>query len=150
MAFDFSAVAAAIAVRFGPTIVSAPSGETAITQSTSTLPDVISDDNVVLVFPPELDFNYGPSLRKALAIYPVRFFIYKVGDNPRNSAKLYAWLNAFYATLDAGTHLTLSTYVQTAVLESAKVGELNYGGIAFYGIEFQVRVVLGEGLSASN
>jgi hypothetical protein len=149
MSFDIKAVADAIAVRFGPTVVTAPSGETNIRQSTASLPDAISEEPVVFVFPPALDFSYGPSLRKAVAIYPVRFYIYKVRDNSRNTDLLNNWMTALYATLDGSTHLGLSSYVNTATISDVTPGPLKYGNIEFHGLEWTVRVAMGEGLSAT-
>lgn len=145
MAFDFKACADAIAVRFGPTIVSAPAGETNIVQSTASLPDAISDEPVVFVFPPDIDFSYGPSIGKAVAVYPVRFFLYKVRDSSRNTTLLLNWMSALYATLDGQVHLGLSATVNRAVMTNVVPGELEYNGTKYVGLEWTVRVNLGEG-----
>ena len=149
MSFAFYTVAQAIAVRFGPTVVSAPSGEDNIAQSTAALPDVISDEPTVLVFPPEVQFGYGPSLRKAVATYPVRFYLWNVRDKPRNAALVMNWISALYASIDGQAHLGLSSYVNTATLGTVTPGTLTYGGTEFYGLELSVEVTLSEGLSAT-
>jgi hypothetical protein len=149
MSFDVKAVADAIAVRFGPTVVTAPSGETNIQLATASLPEAITEEPTVLVFPPELDFSYGPSLRKASAIYPVRFYIYRVRDTPRNATLLNNWITALYAALDGSAHLGLSSYVNNAVLLNVTPGPLKYGEIEYHGLQLTVRVGLGEGFTAT-
>jgi hypothetical protein len=145
---DFDAIAVALAVRFGPTVVSAPSGETNVVQSTAALPDAITDEPTVLVFPPSsIQFSYGPSIRKGVAFYPVRFYIYKVRDTSRNSTLLNDWISALYAQLDGQVHLGLSSYVDYGVVDEIMVGPLTYAGIEYHGLEFTVRVPFQEGLS---
>jgi len=149
MAFDFKAVGDAIAVRFGPTIVTAPSGETNIQQSTTSLPATISDEPVVFVFPPDINFEYGPGLRKGVAVYPVRFYIYKVRNNERNTDLLNNWMTALYATLDGQAHLGLSSTVNYAVMSNVQPGPLTYGGTEYHGLEWKVSVKLGEGMTVT-
>ena len=150
MAFDFKAVADAIAVRFGPTVITAPSGESNVAQSTAVLPAAITDEPTVLVFPPEIDFSYGPSLRKAYAVFPVRFYIYQVRSDERNATLLLNWMSALYATIgaasDGAAHLTLSSTVNMATMSNVQPGKLTYAGTEFDGLEWSVRVNLGEGL----
>lgn len=154
MSFDFKAVADAIAVRFGPTVVTAPSGETNVRLATAALPDAINVEPAVLVFPAEIDFGYGPSLRKAVARFPVRFYIYKIRDENRNSTLILKWMTALYATIggqsDGAAHLTLSTYVNMAKMGNVVPGELIYprdNGTRYHGLEWEVIVNLGEGMS---
>lgn len=149
MSADFYVIAQAIATRFSSTNVTAPSGESNVAQSRADLPDAITDEPTVLVFPPEVDFSYGPSLRKAVATYPVRFYLWKVRDNPRNAALQTNWLTALYAQLDGQVHLGHSSYVDYAVVEGIVPGKLSYGDMEFYGIEFSVVVHISEALSAT-
>jgi hypothetical protein len=146
---DFYAIAQALAVRFGPTVVSAPSGETNVTQSTAALPATITDEPVVLVYPPSsVTLNYSAGTRSGIATYPVRFYIYKVRDTPRNAALIDSWIGSLYAMLDGQVHLGLSSYVTHAVVTNILVGPLSYGGVDFHGIELTVEVHVWEALSA--
>lgn len=150
MSVDFDAIAVALAVRFSSTNVTAPSGETNVARSTSALPDAISDEPTVLVFPPsEVRFGYGPSIRKGVATYPVRFYIYKVRDNSRNATLLNKWIGALYAQLDGQVHLGLSSYVTHAVVTHMAAGPLSYAGTEYHGIELTVDVHLGEGMTTT-
>jgi hypothetical protein len=149
MSFDFKAVADAIAVRFGPTIVTAPSGETNIQQSTASLPDAISDEPTVLVFPPAVRFTFGTSLRKAVAEYPVRFYLYKVRSHSRNTDLLNNWITALYATLDGQGHLGLSGTVNYGWMTDVQPGPLEYNGTNYDGLEWTVKVNLGEGMTVT-
>ena len=148
---DFKAMADAIAVRFGPTIVTAPSGETNIRQSTASLPAAVTDEPVVFVFPPTVTFSYGPSARKASAVYPVKFYLYKsTRDMPYNAELLNNWITALYATMDGKTHLGLSTYVDTATMTAVTPGPITYNGTEFHGLSWDVTVGASEGLTASD
>ncbi len=152
MSVDFQAVADALAVRFGPTKVTAPSGEQNVRLSTAELPNEIVHEPTVLVFPPvHVGLSYGPSLRKGSATYTVNFYIYKIRDTPRNSVLLNKWLGALYAQLDGQVHLGLSSYVTRAVVTDIAVGPLVYpaGGLEYHGIQLTVDVGLWEGLSAT-
>jgi hypothetical protein len=149
MSFDLTAVGNAIAVRFGPTIVSAPTNETNIRQSTASLPATIADEPVVFVFPPTLTFSYGPSLRNAAAAYPVRFYLYKsTRDTPYNSDLINKWMTALYATMDGQAQLGLSSYVNMATMGDVTPGQLSYNGVDYHGLSWTVNVGLSEGLSA--
>jgi hypothetical protein len=153
MSVDFNAIATAIATRFSSTYVTAPSGETNVRLSTSALPEAIVREPTVLVFPPSITLSYGPSLRKATASYPVRFYIYKVRDTGRNATLMNKWIGSLYAMLpDTLAHLGLSSYVTSAVATNIQVGPLTYGesgGIEYHGIELTIDVHIWEGLSAT-
>ncbi len=151
MSVDFNAIAEALAVRFGPTKVTAPSGERNVRLATSALPNDIVAEPTVLVFPPvHVGLSYGPSVRKGVATYTVNFYIYKIRDTPRNSVLLNKWLGTLYAQLDGQVHLGLSDYVTHAVVTDIAVGPLVYpaGGLEFHGIQLTVDVHCWEGLSA--
>lgn len=146
---DFNAIALAIATRFSSTHVTAPSGETNVRTSTSALPDAITKEPTVLTYPPEVELSYGPSIRKAVASYPVRFYIYKIRDGARNATLINKWLTSLYAQLDGQVHLGLATYVTHAVVRNISAGILPYAGVDFHGIELTVEVHISESLSAT-
>src|SRR5689334_10908683 len=100
MSVDFNAIASALATRFSSANVTAPSGETNVRESTASLPDAISKEPTVLVFPPtSIELDFGASLRKGLVTYPVRFYIYRVRDSKRNAVLINKWIGALYAQL---------------------------------------------------
>lgn len=148
---DFNAIASAIATRFSSSNVTAPSGETNIRLATHQLPDALNVEPAILVFPPEsVDFSYGPSLRKAIVQYPVRFYIYQLRDNKRNAVLLNKWLTSLYAQLpDTLAHLGLSSYVNHAENTHMAVGPLTYAGTEYHGIELTIEVYIGEGFTAT-
>lgn len=147
MSVDFYAVAQAIATRFSSAVVTAPAGETNVQQSTAALPDVISDEPTVLVFPPDVHFSFGPSSRKGVVIYPVRLYLYKVRDMPRNVALMNNWITQTYGVLDGQVHLGLSSYVDYARVTDVVVGPLEYAGVEYHGVELTVEVHVSEGLT---
>lgn len=148
MSVDFKAIADALAVRFSSTYITAPSGESAISLSTASLPNAIAEERTALVFPAsEVDLEYPPSARKGIALYPVRFYLYKVRDTPRNTELLNEWLTKLLPALDGQAQLGLSSYVNWAQVVHAEIGPLTYGQIEFHGIELTVAVHFGYGVS---
>lgn len=150
--FDYKAIADAIATRFSSANVTAPSGATNIRASTASLPDAITKEPTVLVFPVEsAEFEYESSTRTGTARYPVRFYIYRVRDTKRNADLLNNWATALYGQLDGKVQLGLSSYVTHAVVRNFAVGPLIYGegdsAVRFHGIEFAVDVHLAEGVA---
>lgn len=149
--FDFKAIADAVATRFSSTNVTAPSGATNVRVSTASLPDAITAEPTVLVFPVEqAEFEYESSTRTGIARYPVRFYIYRVRDTKRNADLLNNWATALYGQLDGKVQLGLA-YVTHAVVRNFGAGPLTYGegdsAVRFHGIEFAVEVHLAEGVA---
>lgn len=149
--FDYKAIADAIATRFSSANVTAPSGATNVRVSTASLPDAITQEPTVLVFPVETaDFEYESSTRTGIARFPVRFYIYRVRDTKRNADLLNNWATALYGQLDGKVQLGLA-YVAYAVVKSFGVGPMTYGegdsAVRFHGIEFAVEVHLAEGVA---
>lgn len=152
MSVDFNAVASAIATRFSSANVTAPSGETNIRESTHALPGGVTKEPMVLVYPPTVDFDFGPSLRKGTATFPVRFYIFRIRDNQRNAVLINKWMAALYAQMDGQLHLGLSSYVDWAQVSALEPGLLTYPAGTdnnFHGIEFSVEVHFHEGVSAT-
>jgi len=144
---DFRATADAIATRYR-TSVTPPSGESAVSLATASLPDAVTEERTVLVFPvKEVEFYYPPSARKGIATYPVRFYLYKVRDTPRNTELLNDWLTALVPALDGQIQLGLAGVVTRADVVHAEVGPLSYGGTEFHGIELSVAVGFGYGVT---
>lgn len=147
MAVDFKAIADAIALRFAAAVSTPPSGEDEVSRSTASLPDAISDDHTVLVFPAEVEFEYQASARKGVATYPVRFYLWKLRDSPAQTERLNDWATALHTVLDGQVHLGLSSYVNHAEIVRVEPGRLTYAGTEYQGIEFTVRVHFGYGVT---
>src|SRR3990167_3622 len=148
MAIDFNAVAQAIAARFAAAQITPPTGENDIALSTEALPSNIVQEPTVLVFPPEVECPCAGSPRSGPAVFPVRFYLFRIRDNARNATLTLKWLGSLYQQLDGQAHLALSDYVATATISGMVPGRLSYGGDEFEGIELSVAVQLWEGLSA--
>lgn len=151
MAADFNAIAQAIATRFSAANITPPSGEQDVRLATEALPQTVLLEPTVLVFPPEpggVEFSYAASVRSGIAVYPVRFYLYKVRDNARNATLLLKWLGSLYDQLTGQVHLGLSSYVTHAVVRNIGVARMTYGGEEFDGIQLDVEVHFWEALSA--
>lgn len=149
MSISRASIAAALATEFG-TAITPPSGATAIQSSTHLLPDRITQTPCVLVFPPEEEFSYSPSLRMSAQDWRVRFFLYKLRDTPRQTELLYAWADVLFQQLDDAVHLALSANVLTADVMGMKVGTLSYADESFDGVELVIHVAAQEAVTFSN
>lgn len=149
MSVDFNAVAQAIAVRFSATNVTAPTGEQPVALATEALPGAIVDEPTLLVYPPtNISLEYTSGTRSGMAVFPVRFYIYKIRDTGRNATLILKWLGALYAQLDGQVHLGLPDYVTHAVVRGISAGELTYAGETYHGVELSVEVHFWEALAA--
>lgn len=150
MAVDFNAIAAALATRFSSANVTAPSGETNIRSATSALPGQVTVEPTVLVFPPEpggIEFSYTASTRTGVAVFPVRFYLWRIRDNGRNATLCLKWLGSLYDQLSGQVQLGLSSYVTHAVIGNMGVARLTYGGAEFEGVVMDAEVHFWEGLT---
>lgn len=146
-AIDFEDVAQAIVTRFSAANVTQPSGEDDVRLATEQLPNQIGPTPAMLVFPPIVSFSYGPSTRKATAVYPVRWYLYRVKDQPRNASLILRWMASLYAQLEGQVQLGLSSYVTHGVVSELTPGLLSYADEQFEGIETTVTVHMWEGLA---
>ena len=144
---DFKAISQAIATRFSAANVTPPAGETNVQLSTEALPDTITNEPTVLVFPPTVEWRYGSGTRPGMASFPVRFYLYQVRDTSRNADLMLDWMTALYAQLEGSVHLGLSSYVADSKITDVKAGAMDYAGVTYHGIEFTVDVRLSEALS---
>jgi hypothetical protein len=143
---DFDAISQAIVDRFSPANVTAPVGEETIKFSTDDLPDTITDEPCVLVYPPNVVITTS-NIKSGIATFPVRFYIYKTTrTNKRNSALIRKWMNALYAQFDAAgdTYLQLPAYVTGSSISALRPGALRYWKDVFNGIEFTVDIPFQE------
>lgn len=142
-------IASALATAFGPASVTAPSGEPALASCTHLLPDRIDQTPCALVFPPVEELAYPPSSRASQMDWVVRFYLFRTADTPRQTDRLYLWMDALYPQLDDRVHLSLSSVVEVADVVGMRAGTIEYASEAFDGIEVAVRVTAGESVTYS-
>lgn len=146
---DMQAIAQALAARYAPANVTAPSGLQNIRLSTERLPDVLSMPPAVLVFPPEEEFSYTPGSRQSVQDWPIRFYHEEVSGPGRTVENLYLWRPVLIGQLLPNSQLGQSGSggVAMATIVAARIGTLVYGDIQFQGIEMVARVRLAEGIN---
>lgn len=148
MSINRLAIASSLASYFGQ--MSAPSGEPALAFSTYELPDQIAQTPCVLVFPPEEQLSYPPSMRSSLQEWTVRFYIQRTADMKRQVTSLYRWADVLIPQLDGLVHLGLSDSVNSADVAGARTGPIVYANETFDGIEVSVLVNAQEAVTFSN
>ena len=145
---DVQAIAQALAARFAPANVTAPSGLQNIRVSTEYLPDFITSPPTVLVFPPEEQFSYTPGSRQSVQDWPIRFYEAQVTGPGRTVDRLYRWRSVLIGQLLDQTQLGESADgVAWVGIVAARIGTLTYGDVEFQGIEMVARVRLAEGIN---
>ena len=147
MAFNFKAIADAIAARFDAVVP--PTGAPDVVLITAELPGTIVQEPTILVFPPSASFEYAASARTMTAVFPVRFYIVQIRDNVRNSTLILNWLSTLYDQLDAQVHLGQSANgVNYGIVSELRAGSMTYAGTEYGGIEFEVTVSAWEHVTA--
>jgi len=148
MTFDAKAIGNAIASRYSS--VTPPAGESAIAFATASLPDEITNEPALIVYPPlPGSFSFGPGVRKGVIEFPVRFFLYKTGNAKRNSDLLLSWASVLYSQVAGQIQLGLSSYVTWAEVNGfPALGKIKYSDTEFYGVEFVVGVHVWEAVAA--
>jgi hypothetical protein len=146
---DLLAIARALAARYDPSNVTAPSGLQNIRLSTERLPDFIAMPPTVIVFPPEEQFAYTPGSRQSVQDWPIRFYEDEVSGPGRTVERLYRWRPVLVGQLLPNTQLGQagSGGVAWAGIVSVRIGTLGYGEKQFQGIEMMARVRLAEGIN---
>ncbi len=130
--------------------VTPPSGQSNLTTVTADVPDAIVQERTLIVFPPEpAPISFGPSVRKTVARFPIRFFLWNVRDNARNTRLLRKWASVLYWQIDRSAHLGHPEFVTWAEVDDLPfVGKLIFNGVEYYGAEFHVAAHLWEGIAA--
>ena len=146
---DLQAIAQALAARYAPANVTAPTGLQTIRLATDYLPDEITAPPTVLVFPPEEAFSYTPGSRQSVQDWPIRFYEAQVTGPGRHVERLYLWRPVLIGQLLPNSLLGQSGSggVAWAAIVSARIGTLDYAGTTFQGIEMVARVRLAEGIN---
>ncbi len=140
---DFDAIAVALAARFAPAQVTAPTGYDPITISSGDLPESMYPTPCVLTFPETGTFRYFPSKRDSTHIFTVRFYFNQTGDLERDMIALRRWLTVLVYQLKVATQL--GGIVTGARVMTWKMGTLTYASTQFSGLELGVEVSVNEG-----
>lgn len=148
MAISRLAIASTLASRFGQ--VTPPSGYDSIRLSTYELPDQIAATPTVLVFPPEEQLSYPPSMRHSLQEWTVRLYLARVSDLKRQVVDLYKWSDVLVPQLDGLVHLAQSDSVNYADVTGLRSGPLLYAEETYDGIEISVVVNAQEAVTFAN
>lgn len=141
MAISRLDIAAAIASRFAA--MTPPTGQQ-LRLATHLLPSQVAATPALLVFPPEETLSYPPSARHSLMEFPVRLYIARFADHPRQVSLTYRWMDALVPQLDGMVRLGLSGQVDTTDVTGARAGVLAYAGEDYDGIEMAVLVRASE------
>ena len=145
---DFTAIAAALAARYAPGALTAPTGYDTIRLSTYTPAEAMLPLPCVLVFAPESgEFATGNGTRTGTHDWVVRFYYDQAGDLARQAAALLAWAPVLFDQLRAA--VTLSGTAISARLASYRIGYMQYAGDDYAGIEMRVRVQTSEAWAAT-
>jgi hypothetical protein len=140
---DFDAITSALAVRFGPTIVSPPAGYEAIRLSTADLPNQMTPLPTSLVFLDSGTFAHGPgSKRDSNHAFLVRFYYSEAIDITRDMVALRKWLTILVNALQGAVQL--GGLVTSARIVTWRAGTLHYAGVDYSGLEFGVTVNVNE------
>ena len=143
---DFDAIADALAARFAPAQVTAPTGYLTIRVATAKTPNHLPPLPCVLVFPDAGTFRTGNGTRIGDATFLVRFYYSQIGDLARDVAACRAWLTVLADQLKVSVQL--GGTVTTARVDTWKIGQMSYAGLDYSGIEFGVTIVTTEGWAA--
>lgn len=158
---DFLSIGNALAARYGPLVVTPPTGESPIqrvglssltlgTSSGVDRPVVLSRFPCVLVLPAGGTFTTGAGERAGHHDWLIRFFYRLFPDSTKHPAPLHAWLSQLVnlphltdAQLVVST-VPLVSYVRVDAWRIPEQG-LTYAGTVYEGIELTVHTLTNEG-----
>jgi hypothetical protein len=144
MSLDMLAIADALADRYAPANVTAPSGYTNIRSSTARLTNNLSAFPLVEVYPPgpgESEVIYSGGERVGHHLFTVRFYLGRSsGDLPRDMAGLYAWWGVLLNQLHGAVKIGLPAVVTKAYVQDSGIGTHEYGGVEYGVVELSVMV----------
>jgi hypothetical protein len=132
---DFDAILTAVAARYAPGQVTPPTGFDNIRTSTADAPDNLVAP-CVIVFPNDGTFDPGNGTRGGHHDCLVRFYFEKAADLPRQMSALRKWLTVLVDQHLTGTYL--GGVVAAVWTSKWSVGQLDYGGTSYAGIELTV------------
>jgi hypothetical protein len=147
---DLNAIATALAARYDPAVLSPPAGEDPITVATALVPDGIPNTPYVLVtaaLDADATFDRGASTRIGVVPMTVTFFLDTAADLKRQMTRLQKWAGVLLDAPLAHTQLGLGGIVATTWTSAFRIGDLEYGGQAYAGVQLTVLVTLSEPIS---
>ena len=146
MAPAFSSIAAAIAARYAPGTMPAPSGAgvRGVKSSTAAPTEQLGQLPAVVVFPTEGDFDTGAGTRKGTQSWAVQFFLAPYSDRAlaSSSALLLRWLEVLADRHLAGS--SLGGAVAVVRTTGWRAGRLSYAGVDYIGAELRVTTTTTE------
>lgn len=137
---DALAIADALAVRYGPAVLSPPTGYPAMRVSTARIPNTLPTSPWTLVTLPEGELVLGAGELNHTLEYHALFHLAKhSGDTARDMTAMLAWLGvlitATWGDMDLGV-----TGIRKAYTTEYKLAVFTYGGTEFYGWDLTVIV----------
>ena len=147
MAFDFYAACNALAARYAPGTITAPTGEQAMRAAFGQDPNGISQSPCVVIFPKDGDIIYGNGDKKGEYRVDVNFYLAKsTADYKRLDASRQRWLVPLLAATDGQSLLGLggSGTVVKAIPTTWEFAQLLYGDFTWEGIVIHVTIFTDE------
>jgi hypothetical protein len=137
---DFDAIGVALAARFAPAAVTPPVGGYVNIRSSSAYPTaVLGPLPCILVIPTEGEFTgHGSGKREGTHRFAVRFYFSQTGTPEKEMKALLKWLTVLVDQTKAAVQL--GGTVEYALVETWRVGKLEFGGQDYAGIELMVHV----------
>jgi len=140
MSLDALAIADGLAARYAPAAVTPPTGYTNITLSTARLPNGLAACPVVLVFWEGGTFVYQSGQRSGEHQFRVRFLYDRSsGDLRKDMVAIYNWLSVLWDQTHAALKLAVAG-VDKAIPTTYELGDFDYAGEHFYGIDLLVTI----------
>jgi len=138
---DFSAIGAALAVRFNATNCPAPAGGyQAIRYATNFPAAAVGPLPCVLVFPDEGAFASGNGKRESHQTWHVNFYFAETGTPEKDYKALQAWLGVLVDGPKGAVQQGGANNVAVMLVTDYKLGALGYGGKQYSGIELTVHI----------
>lgn len=148
---NVTAIATALALRFGAAAITPPTGYDDIALSTHRLPNAIVTTPTVIVYPPEIESTFGGHKRSSNLLFPVRFFIAATSDMPRATDAILAWeevlLDQLMGQFDLGQTANGVTH---ATIPSLSAGRGEYAEQEYAVVELVVLVHHESGYSPTS
>ena len=149
---DDATIAAAVALRFDPTTMTAPTGYTAVANSTHLLDVGITGLPCVRIFEGDEHIEYDPGLSRSVELdFIARFYYSLATPLPTVMAALYAWrpiLRNRLPTSSADTMTLGLSYVEWARITDIRMGwQMPYGSEFYIGFELPIRVSVAEAVT---
>lgn len=137
-------IANALAARYAPASLTAPSGYPAMRVSTAKLPNAIPTSPWTLVMPPKGSVVLGAQwVDYQMEFHVVFHYAKHTGDTARDAQALLSWLGVLLAATYGDMDLGVSG-IRKAYPTSFELVVATYGGDEFYGWDISVMVDFGE------